>query len=615
MNVKMKIRPHFLDLIRKGIKKHEYRLADAERKKICIGDTLILVSNQNPAEYVKVIVKGIQFKKDWESALSDYWEEDFSGLFKTKEEALRECYRFYPKKRVDECGIEVFEIQVDKPIFKNARFLLDTNTIIERESHNNVINDVIFTYNKIEELQGKKYYHPVTREEIGKYKPEAREAMLKKLNAYNELKDSDLSNRDFELVCDQFSKDDNSLADNKILQQVYNGNCDFLITSDQLICEKARRLYLQDRVFTPHEFLDKLEEEYPTLVDYDVLSIRLKKIGDLAINDPFFDSLREDYNGIQFNDWLKKKSEEQAYVFEEKGQLKGFLYLKTEDEDESYIHFDPPFAPAKRLKVGTFKIAKSGMRIGERFLKIIFDNALKRNVDEIYVTMFEGKREEVGALKKLMMDWGFEKVARNKNNGEIVLAKNMRKYDPTKSPKANFPLINPNAKKSFLAIMSEHHNKLFPDLRPKKQNLNIYDEVACRYAMEKIYVCNFNPRKIKPGDILCIYKMAEYYKKFNSAVTGIGVLSEVIYPTNKEEFLHECRDKSVFTNEELESFYTTKKYDVIIKILYLKGFERNVNLDTMYAKGILVEGRDAPRMDTIIDEDSFKKLEDLGGLE
>ena len=41
---------------------------------------------------------------------------------------------------------------------------------------------------------------------------------------------------------------------------------------------------------------------------------------------------------------------------------------------------------------------------------------------------------------------------------------------------------------------------------------------------------------------------------------------------------------------------------------------KNINLYTMYAKRIFDERRDAPRMDAIIDEGAFKKLEDLGEL-
>ena len=68
------------------------------------------------------------------------------------------------------------------------------------------------------------------------------------------------------------------------------------------------------------------------------------------------------------------------------GKVLGFLYLKTEGVDENYSDIVPPFKPMRRLKVGTFKVESTGFRLGERFVKIIFDNALQRNVDEIYVT-------------------------------------------------------------------------------------------------------------------------------------------------------------------------------------------------------------------------------------
>ena len=615
MNIKMKIRPHFLDLIRKGIKTHEYRLADAERRKINVGDTLILVSNVNPSDYVKVVVNKIEYKKDWENALSNYWVNDFKGLFGTEEEVLRECHRFYSKQLVDANGIEVFEIKIDKHPFKNATYLFDTNTIIERESSNNVIKDVALTYKAIDELHGKKYYHPKTREEINEYKvEETKNAILLKLNAYNELAVSDSSNKEFEEVCDKFPKDKNSIVDNSILLQVYNGNADFLVTSDRAIIQKAQLLYLGDRVFTPNAFLDAIESENPKLIDYDVLSIALKRIGDLDINDHFFDSLREDYNGSEFNSWLKKKQEENAYVFEDQDGLKGFLYLKTEDENEPYDHFEPPFKPAKRLKVGTFKIAKSGLRIGERFLKIIFDNAKKRDVDEIYVTMFDGKREEVSALRNLMIEWGFEQVAVNKKNGEIVLSKSMIGYCQSKTPKENFPLLKPDSKVSILPIMSQYHTALFPDLHLNGENMKIYDEAACRYAIEKIYVCGYKPQNVKPGDILCIYRMGDYYKKYTSVITGLAILSEVLYPATKEEFLNECKNKTVFTKGELDSFFDQKKYTTIIKMLFLDGFDKKVNLDCLYSDGILEEGGRGPRLDTIIDEHAFEKLKELGGI-
>lgn len=84
----------------------------------------------------------------------------------------------------------------------------------------------------------------------------------------------------------------------------------------------------------------------------------------------------------------------------------GFLYLKTEDVSENYSDIEPPFSPKRRLKVGTFKVESTGFRLGERFVKIIFDNAQQRNVDEIYVTLFTDRGELV-ALEELLYRWGF----------------------------------------------------------------------------------------------------------------------------------------------------------------------------------------------------------------
>ena len=101
----------------------------------------------------------------------------------------------------------------------------------------------------------------------------------------------------------------------------------------------------------------------------------------------------------------------------------GFLYLKVEDEAEDYSIISPIFKPKRRLKIGTFKVEATGFRLGERFLKIIFDNALKGNVDEIYTTMFD-ERAELNALAYLLIRWGFEKYGQKitESGEEDVLA-------------------------------------------------------------------------------------------------------------------------------------------------------------------------------------------------
>lgn len=612
----LKIRPHFLPLIRNGIKTHEYRLAIND---IRVGDVLVLMSNQDLSDYEKVVVKKIEHFTNWEEALYNTWENDFKGAFTSLEDIMKECRRFYSKEDTDKFGIDVYEFVPYSKKFANARYLLDTNVIIERESANNAQSEVALTYKWIEKIGGHKFIHPLTKDELIKHSDKlVVRNMLTKLKSYDVLIASSEENDIFKNVCGVVN-DENTKIDNQILLQVYNGTVDYLITSDRGIISKANQLYIKDGVLTPNEFLVAIEAEYPSLIEYNVLSIKKQKFGDLNVNDPFFDSLKKDYGSLDFLKWFKSKNEEDAYVFRNNEGLQGFLYLKTEDVNEKYDDIVPPFSPAKRLKVGTFKINSLKLRLGERFLKIIFDNALKRNVDEVYVTMFEEKRKEVSILKGLMEKWGFVKKGVKIHSGkdtanEIVLVKDMRNYDCSKDPKFNYPLKMNNPQIMFLPIFSKYHTRLFPDLLLKNEDMHLYDEAACGYAIEKIYVCNPPKINCKPGDLVCIYRMGDYNAKYTSVISGIGIVQEIVYPQTIDEFLKECKNKSVFSEGELRDFFDSGKYRTVIKILFLEGLNKKVNYDLLKKNEILLSD-DAPQVNNFITMDRYMTLRKMGGLD
>lgn len=87
--------------------------------------------------------------------------------------------------------------------------------------------------------------------------------------------------------------------------------------------------------------------------------------------------------------------------------MTAFLYIKVEEKTGNYSEIKPIFDKKKRLKIGTLKVISNGYKIGERFLKIIFDNAIQYKVDEIYVTVFD-KRPEQGQLIDMLKGWGFK---------------------------------------------------------------------------------------------------------------------------------------------------------------------------------------------------------------
>lgn len=588
----LKIREKFIPDIEAGNKTHEYRLASPDRASIKVGDTLVLISNQDKNTFIKTTIKSIKHFSGWQEALEENWQKDFKSLYSTMDEALKECYRFYPKSEVDAYGINVYEIEPLKENLSDVSVLIDTNIIIKRESVNNVSFEVAKLFNWFSKKKNRIFVHKLSKEEIANYGDEkVKQAVLTKLNSYDELPSfSYIKDSFFEYVVSQFSKDKNDEIDNKLLKEVYDGNVDLLLTDDNLMLKKAEQLYLRDKVLTSAELLSRFEHSNPKNIEYKMLAVKLKDFAEVNLDSPFFDTLREDYDGIVFDNWFKKKArnKEKAYVFEnESGIIQGFLYLKDEEPNETgYLQMTPVLLPKRRLKVGTFKIDSTGFRLGERFLKIIFDNALKRGVDEIYVTLFENKRDDVRQLKDLMERWGFCRHG-YKDNGELVLVKSLEKYDDIKTPKCSFPVIKENPKFFWLPIFPQYHTDLFPDMILKNEDMHLYEEKkAHRYALEKIYLSGLYKTDAQPGDIMMIYRTGESYpKKYSSVITGIAVIESITDTKSVDECLELCKNRSVFEEKEIIGMH--RKRPRVIKLLDYKPFVNKVTLDYLWQQGIL----------------------------
>ena len=65
----LKIRDKFISDIKNRVKKHEYRLASPERMQAKVGDTFVLISNQNRDNFVRATIKGIKVYNSWNEAL------------------------------------------------------------------------------------------------------------------------------------------------------------------------------------------------------------------------------------------------------------------------------------------------------------------------------------------------------------------------------------------------------------------------------------------------------------------------------------------------------------------------------------------------------------------
>ena len=267
--------------------------------------------------------------------------------------------------------------------------LLDTNILIHREAPIVVHQDIGLLFNWLDRLKYDKCVHPISAGEINQHKDErVRKTFAAKLESYVLIKAPAPLTPEVQALRDEVDDDENGRNDSKILNELYAEQSRHHYQREaREITRKADRLGVGDRVFTIDSFLEKVVAENPDFIEYKVLSVRKTLFADTNVNNVFFDSFREEYP--EFNKWFNRKSEEPVYVcYDDGGKLLAFLYLKTEDRREPYSDIYPLFSPKRRLKIGTFKVELNGFKLGERFLKIVFDNAVKQRVDEVYVTIF-----------------------------------------------------------------------------------------------------------------------------------------------------------------------------------------------------------------------------------
>jgi len=381
----------------------------------------------------------------------------------------------------------------------------------------------------------------------------------------------------------------------EILDQLYRRNVDIVISEDTGLYLMAQALGVSERVFNISAFLEKCFSEHPEWVDYRVLSVRRTQFKNIDLSDSFFDTLKESY--AEFKDWFQRKSEEYAYVSIYNGKIIAFLYLKVEDENEDYTGMNPPFRPCTRMKIGTFKVEASGFRLGERFLKIVFDNALQFKVDEVYVTIFD-KDDETRRLMQTLQKWGFVQYGTKigENGTELVYTRSMtRRYDG-RNPLNTYPFVSRQASAFLIPIYPSYHTDLLPDSLLKNECASDFeDSEPHRNALSKIYISRSINKEARRGDLLVFYRTGGYHA---AVTTTIGIVEEVVTDIADEaDFIRKCRKRSVFTDEELSKHwnYNPNMRPFIIKFLYAYTFPKRMNMRALIDAGVIKDTNSAPR--------------------
>lgn len=488
------------------------------------------------------------------------------------------------------------------------KVLLDTNIVIHREKNQVTEESIGILFNWLDKLGYQKCIIPATLQELGNYYDP--KTILLKAKSYTELKTVAPETPEIQAIRQKFDRKPNDTIDTDLLKEVFAGRVDLLLTQDNGIHKKAQALGIAERVFNIDSFLEKVVAENPDLANYKVLAVKKELFGNINLTDPFFNSFKADYAG--FEKWFTKKAEETAYICTgEHDAILAFLYVKRELPGENYTDIQPAFSPKRRLKIGTFKVVANGYKLGERFLKIVFDNALLLKVEEIYVTIFD-KTEDQERLIDLMLDWGFRKygVKDTKDGKEIVLVRDFAPIANTSQPSLSYPYISGKTKKYIVPIYPEYHTELLPDsiLRTESPQ-DFVENDPHRNAISKVYISRSWEKGLKPGDIIVFYRTkTNHHAYYTSVITTIGVVQNVITNIpNFEKFKQLCRKRSVFSDEALKKYwdYYPNSHPFIVNFLYVYSFPKRLNLQELQDSGIIAK---APRGFEPLSDEAFNLL-------
>lgn len=312
----------------------------------------------------------------------------------------------------------------------------------------------------------------------------------------------------------------------------------------------------------------------------------IKKFRECDINDPFFDSLKNDYPG--FVNWYNNHLDRDVYVNQNADGIRALLILKDDEQDE--IKLKDNLLPQKpRIKICTLKLNENvrSQRLGEGSIGIALWHWQKRPEDEIYVTVFP-KQEQLIAL---LLKFGFKDFGEFKN-GEHLFMKSKKNIDKS-TPYTMFPYLDFSTENfGILPVEDKYHDSLFPYSELKNSEL-FEGDMAVSNGISKIFIATpFTSTSYKEKEPIFIYrKFIGANPGYKSVITSYCTITKIHnirlnnrYLKTKEEYLNIIKNKSVYKQEELDDIYANKSNIIIIEMVYNGYFGKGNNINWKYLK-------------------------------
>ncbi|MCW3102714.1 MAG: hypothetical protein JWO09_1154 [Bacteroidetes bacterium] len=449
------------------------------------------------------------------------------------------------------------------------RILIDTNILIHLEDYKVVNEQFAKFYQLATSNKCDVYYHPACIKDLKRDNDTGRQLItLSKLNKYVQMPDTVAPTAEF--LNNVGQKGENDAVDNQQLYQVYKNYIDYFITEDKGIHNKSIKLNLQAKVLHVSDALKLLNEKYTLIIPQHPLlqECSIREIEN-EINDPFFDSLRENYSG--FNNWFLKcaKENRKCYLLRVDQKIAAILIYHLEKRDDH----DLPGINNDAMKMCTLKVAETafGYRLGELFLNKMFDLCIKRNIHHLYLTVFPHHIQLIDLLNK----YGFKRYEFQNKHGkdELRMIKSLVKSDYSEDPQAitshPFYYDDNSINKFIIPIEPGFYNTLFKDGKFRAKTL--FDDTDTSLneiegnTISKAYLCKSKRLSMKKGDLLFFYG-----SKSIKSIEPVGVLDNVTYTRDVDVIKSLVRRKTVYTDAQLAELASgAKEVTVLVfRLLY-----------------------------------------------
>ena len=490
--------------------------------------------------------------------------------------------------------------------------LLDTNILIYREDDKEVQTQIQKLFQLLSNTEV--LIHPVSKADINKDRNKDRKnRILSKINTYKELEDPP--------SCDdnKFHSDmTNDEIDDQLLCAVKKNAVHFLITNDMEMHSKAKTNNINNNVLQIDEAIDYLSSLFKRVEVKGPIAIEHIPVHNLDVDNPFFNPLREDYQG--FDDWFRKISQKgrKCYFWGkiEEGEYYAICIYK-EEKEPIILKNSKPRGEKDRLKIATLLASRTGYKIGELFLKLMFEYALRYNKEEIYLTHFVKK--DYDYLVNLIEEYGFQEIGEKGDQEEKVYLKNLddKPVLTTKNEVLNnisriYPYYcdRKYIRKFIIPIQPQFHDRLFTNYSGTQTSLREYFDKDVKVegnTIKKVYISNSNTRRIRIGDMIFFYRSND-----EKRLSAFGVVNEVHYNLEDPLFvIKKFLKRTVYTEEEIFDMIK-KKNSVVILFTFHRYLKKKFTLDKLKELKIL---KRAPQSITNIDEKNYLKLKEKGDFD